>query len=95
MKEIGLVTNLNISKLINSGFKQIYNKPYFKPTYTYEIEDIRKLCNDTTILCAGGGIKGDKALTLVACGDCLVVTSKTERNSAQKVLMPGGILQKM
>ena len=59
------------------GFTTIYNHTYDYVTTDLEISEFRNRCNADSVLCVGGGIKGDDNMRLVACGNCLSVLSVT------------------
>ena len=67
------------------GFTKIYNHTYDYITTDSEIVDLRNRCNADSVLCVGGGIRGDDNMRLVACGNCLSVLSVTALNTPNYV----------
>jgi hypothetical protein len=77
----GIQKNVHVSKFTTSGFAYVYNMPYNHITKVSEMDAIKKSCLPTTILCLGGRHIVDDVLVVVSCGSCLVVLSKTEKNT--------------
>ena len=67
------------------GFTKIYDHTYDYITTDSEILDLRNRCNAGSVLCVGGGIRGDDNMRLVACGNCLSVLSVTVLNTPNYV----------
>jgi hypothetical protein len=58
-----------------------YNYPYNHATKTSEILNLRSNCSTTTIMCVGGSnSQSDPLLKVVACGNCLSITTQTILN---------------
>ena len=74
----GLENYVPISNLLNLGFKLVYDYPYSHFTSYDEIEAIRAECISSTIMCVGGGNQSDGLLRVVACGNCLNITTLTQ-----------------
>ena len=62
------------------GLQIVYDYPYSHVTTYDEIEAIRDQCNSSTIMCVGGGNQSEGLLRVVACGDCLNLTTLTQFN---------------
>ncbi len=74
----GLTNNVNQNDLINMGFRMVYNYPYNHPTTSTEILNIRSQCSLNTLMCVGGSsIYNDLLLLVLACANCLSVTTQT------------------
>ena len=69
-----------ISNQFDSGFELVYDYPYSHATTYDEIEAIRADCISSTIMCVGGGNQSDGLLRVVACGNCLNITTLTQKN---------------
>ena len=67
------------------GFTKIYDHTYDYITTDSEILDLRNRCNAGSVLCVGGGIRGDDNMRLVACGKCLSVLAVTVLNTPNYV----------
>ena len=79
----GLETNVNMKDLTNSGFRLVYNYIYNHITTRAEILSIRSQCTSSTTICVGGNRYDEIFLRLVACANCLSVTTETTLNSPQ------------
>jgi hypothetical protein len=79
----GLETNVNMKDLTNSGFRLVYNYTYNHITTRAEILSIRSQCTSSTTICVGGNRYNEIFLRLVACANCLSVTTETTLNSPQ------------
>jgi hypothetical protein len=73
-----------MSDLTNLGFRLVYNYTYGRPTTSAEILSIRSQCNPLTIICVGGNRYDETFLRVVACANCLNVTTQTLTNQPQK-----------
>ena len=62
------------------GFKLVYDYPYSHVTTYDEIKAIRDECNASTTMCVGGGNQQDGLLRVVACANCLTITTLTQYN---------------
>ena len=62
------------------GFKLVYDYPYLHVTTYDDIEAIRDECNTSTIMCVGGGNQVVGLLRVVACANCLTITTLTQYN---------------
>ena len=76
-KDYGLANNVPFSDILDSGFQLVYDYPYSHITTYNEIIELRNLCNNSTVMCVGGGSQTDGILTVVACADCLSITTQT------------------
>jgi len=71
-----------VSDVVNAGYSVILNEAYsFITTETLFQSTIRSQCNSASRLCVGGADSTGVTLQLVACGNCLVVTSETVINT--------------
>jgi len=71
-----------VSDIVNAGYAVILNEAYsFTTTATLFQSTIRSQCNIASRLCVGGADSTGVTLQLVACGNCLVVTSETVINT--------------
>ncbi len=71
-----------MSDVVNAGYSVILNEAYsFTTTATLFQTTIRSQCNSASRLCVGGADSSGVTLQLVACGNCLVVTSETVINT--------------
>ncbi len=71
-----------VSDVVNAGYSVILNEAYsFITTATLFQSTIRSQCNSASRLCVGGADPTGVTLQLVACGNCLVVTSETVINT--------------
>ena len=62
-------------------YELVYNYTYDHATTTEEIQHIRTQCNSSTLMCVGGsGPDSDDILRVVACSDCLSITTQTQLN---------------
>jgi hypothetical protein len=77
----GIQNNVHVSKLTVSGYSYVYNKPYTHVTTSSEMDEIKKSCLPTTILCLGGRDSTNDGLLVVSCGLCSVVFTKTAINT--------------
>jgi hypothetical protein len=77
----GIQNNVHVSKLTESGYSYVYNKPYNHVTTSSEMDEIKKSCLPTTILCLGGRDSTNDVLLVVSCGLCSVVFTKTAKNT--------------
>ena len=77
----GLETNVKMSDLTNSGFRLVYNYTYSHATTRAEILSIRSQCTSSTTICVGGNRYDELFLRLVACANCLSVTTETTVNN--------------
>jgi hypothetical protein len=77
----GIQNNIHVSKLTGSGYSYVYNKPYNHKTTSSEMDEIKKSCLPTTILCLGGRDSTNDVLLVVSCGLCSVVFTKTAKNT--------------
>ncbi len=80
-----LQNDFSISTLLNNGYITIYNKTYDYNTKDAEISEIKNNCVDDSILCVGGGARGDDNMRLVSCGNCLSVLAVTLVNKPNYV----------
>ncbi len=67
--------------IYNIGFKIVYQQSYDTVTYRNDIEIIKNQCGYRTTLCLAGGKVGSDRLELIACGNCMKITTETSRNS--------------
>jgi hypothetical protein len=49
----GIQNNIHVSKLTESGYSYVYNKPYSHVTTSSEMDEIKESCLPTTNLCIG------------------------------------------
>ena len=77
IKVPGLANYINENDLLNAGFRLVYNYPYSHLTTSTEILNIRDQCSTSSILCVGGNRPIDLLLRVVACANCLNITTKT------------------
>ena len=75
-----MANNVSVDYLLGLGFRDVYKYPYSHSTTSSEILSIKDVCNDTTIMCLGGGIPTDGTLLLVSCALCLNITQYTSFN---------------
>ena len=74
-----LANNVNVSELTDLGYVLVYNFTYIHNTTTEEILQIRAQCNSSTLMCVGGSDpNADDVLQVVACSDCLSITTQTK-----------------
>jgi hypothetical protein len=69
----GIQNNVHVSKLTESGYSYVYNKPYNHATTSSEMDEIKSSCLPTTYLCLGGRDSTNDVLLVVSCGLCSVV----------------------
>jgi seryl-tRNA synthetase len=69
----GIQNNIHVSKLTESGYSYVYNKPYNHATTSSEMDEIKSSCLPTTNLCLGGRDSTNDVLLVVSCGLCSVV----------------------
>jgi len=72
-----------MSDLTNLGFRLVYNYTYGHRTTSAEILSIRSQCTPLTIICVGGNRYDESFLRVVACANCLNVTTQTPLNRPQ------------
>ncbi len=77
----GIQNNVHVSKLTESGYSYVYNKPYNHATTSSEMDEIKSSCLPTTYLCLGGRDSTNDVLLVVSCGLCSVVFTKTAKNT--------------
>lgn len=76
-----LANNYSISQLENElNFRRVYDVAYNVTTNTDDLMAIKAFCNESTILCAGGGENGSDVMRLVSCTKCLIALNETELN---------------
>jgi hypothetical protein len=66
-----------MNDLANLGFSLVYDYPYNHVTTRDEIMNIRRQCTPTTTMCVGGNRVNENSLLLLACANCLNVTTDT------------------
>ena len=72
---------MDLNEIARLGFYEVYNYPYSHATTLSEILSIRGQCFSTTIMCVGGGNPSSGVLNVVACANCLAITTETPINS--------------
>lgn len=72
--------DVSIQSLLAQAYLVGYNASYSAVTTSGDINLIRRYCLQNSIFCAAGGRAGSDTLSLIACGNCLVVTDTTEIN---------------
>jgi hypothetical protein len=77
----GIQNNVHVSKLTESGYSYVYNKPYNHKTTSSEMDEIKSSCLPTTYLCLGGRDSTNDVLLAVSCGLCSVVFTKTAKDT--------------
>jgi hypothetical protein len=77
----GIQNNIHVSKLTESGYSYVYNKPYNHKTTSSEMDKIKSSCLSTTNLCLGGRDSKNDVLLVLSCGLCSVVFNKTTVNT--------------
>ena len=75
-----MVNDLSVSELTNLGYREYYTQPYSHASLLSEIMAIRAQCNSATLMCVGGGKPADGTLKVVACANCLAITTQTAFN---------------
>ena len=81
----GLLIDVSIKSLLNSGFNLIYNETYDYITTDSEIYALKNTCASESILCIGGGPVGSDTMRLVACANCLAIIQPTLLNQPRYV----------
>ena len=62
-------------------YNLVYDYSYNHVTTVDEILQIRAMCNSSTLMCVGGSsIDSNDILRVVACSDCLSITTQTTLN---------------
>ena len=66
-----------------SGYKMIFKQPISQITSDSDIDTIRSNCNENTIMCLSVGHFKNTQLQLkvLACGNCLIATGRTQSNT--------------
>ena len=72
-----------MNDLTKAGFRLVYNYTYSHITANAEILSIRSQCTSSTIICVGSNRYDETFLRLVACANCLNVTTETILNQPQ------------
>lgn len=67
------------------GYTIAYQKPYDTATSQDDIENTKRQCGYLTTLCVGGGRFESDSLDVVACANCLKITTETSRDSPNLV----------
>jgi len=75
--------NVKMADLTNEGYSLVYDYPYSHATTRAEILNIRSQCTLSSLICVGGNRINEDLLLLVACANCLSVTSETTINQPQ------------
>jgi hypothetical protein len=77
----GIQNNVHVSKLTESGYSYVYNKPYNHKTTSSEMDEIKKSCLPTTNLCLAGRDSTNDVLLVVSCCLCSVIFTQTAKNT--------------
>ena len=73
-----------MNELTNAGYSLVYDFPYSHVTTRAELLNIRSQCSSlSSLICVGGNRINEDLLLLVACANCLSVTSETIINQPQ------------